>query len=205
VDCDSTDGLDARIADWLPAFPARVHYYKAKPAPYSSPIAKNFAARLSSGDYLFNLDADNFIGDMSSRIRLHGRDEGVCCDVFKIGAYGRIGCARKIFEFVGGYDESFLPAAKHDVDLKARCGIIGYNFINVLPDIHPIPNTKIDTVWNFDSNLSWAQMLAGNTAKMQQNLAARNYRPNTNMTPGEFVHNFEHTVRLTEEFKHVIR
>jgi hypothetical protein len=60
-------------------------------------------------------------------------------------------------------------------------------------------------VWNFDSNLSWDQMLAVNTAKMQQNLAARNYRPNTRMTPGEFVHNFGNTVRLTEEFKNVVR
>jgi len=205
VDCDSSDGLDAFIADEFPVFPAHVHYYRSRPQAYSIPVAKNFAARLSSGDYLFNLDADNFIGDTSAHIRRVGRYDGICCDLFKRGVYGRIGCARKIFEFVGGYDESFLPAAKHDVDLRARCGIIGYNFVNVVPDIGAILNVKEDTVRNFASDLSWEQMHALNTEKMQQNLALRNYCPNQCMTSGEFIYNFDSVVRLTEDFKNAIR
>jgi glycosyltransferase involved in cell wall biosynthesis len=189
----------------MPTVPDRVHYYFASQQAYSIPVAKNFAARLSTGDYVFNLDADNFIGNMSAEINLRGPSAGTCCDTFKKGVYGRIGCARYIFETVRGYDESFLPAAKHDVDLRARCGIIGYNFVNVSPDIDAILNTKEDTIKHTGSDLSWDQMHAINTAKMRHNLSTRTYCPNKRMTPGEFVHNFDNVVRLTKEFKNVIR
>ncbi len=204
VDLDSDDGLPEFIATQLLDCPPRFHYYRASPQPYSIPVAKNFAVRLSAGDYVFNLDADNFIGDMSAKIRTRGHSVGVCCDMFRLGIYGRIGLSRKIFEIVRGYDEAFLPAAKHDVDLRARCGLIGYTFTHVDPDIPAILNAKADTIKNFESVLSWDQMHARNTEQMQKNLELANYCPNKTMTPGDFVHHTGRVIRLTKEFKNVI-
>lgn len=198
VDCNSKDGFYEYMYD-LGSID-RVHYYKTLNYDrYSIPVAKNFAARLSSGRYIFNLDIDNYIGNASHQITDLGLNMGVCCNVFKKGIYGRIGCSKKIFNKVGGYDESFLPAGKHDMDFMARCEILDYKFKHIKCSIPPVLNSKIDTVINSNSEIDWDTMNFLNGKKMNYNITNGIYSPNKKFTSCTFEYNFTKKITLSEE------
>jgi predicted glycosyltransferase involved in capsule biosynthesis len=197
VDCDSTDGLYEHIRALGPI--DRFYYYKALNFySYSIPIAKNFSARLCSGDYIFNLDIDNYIGDSTSQIK-QAKFGGICCNVFKKGIYGRIGCSREIFYKVGGYDESFLPAGKHDTDFMERCKSLNYTFKHVICRDNPILNSKLETTINMDTTLDWKSMNLSNGEKMKYNLDNKIFCPNVKFTSCEFEYNFNQTIKLSED------
>jgi len=198
VDCDSYDDMSDFMNYFIksPKHISRIHYYKTiNFKNYSIPIAKNFAARLSSGDYLFNLDIDNFIGDATESI-IKLAPKGICCNVMKKGVYGRIGCSREMFDKVGGYDESFLPAGKHDTDLKLRCGLIGYEFIDTPYKIEAILNSKEETTKNIESDLDWKTMNFINGKKMKDNISSKNFHPNKEFTKCELIHNFSRYLNI---------
>jgi hypothetical protein len=202
VDCDSKDDLYNYINKLGKI--DRFHYYRTLDyKSYSIPIAKNFAARLSSGDYVFNLDIDNYIANATYNINNIGLNQGVCCNIFKCGIYGRIGCSRKIFNIVGGYDESFLPAAKHDTDFINRCKLIGYEFQNIPCSIYPIVNSKKETIENTNSIFSWKIMNLLNNQKMKYNLRNKIYCPNKKFTNCIFEYNFTKTIKLSKELNNV--
>jgi len=192
VDCDSSDDMSDFMKYFIksPKHINRIHYYRTiNFKNYSIPIAKNFSARLSSGDYLFNLDVDNFIGDATESI-MKLSPKGICCNVLRKGVYGRIGCSREIFDKVGGYDESFMPAGKHDTDLKLRCGLVGYEFVDTPCKIEAILNSKDETTKNIESDLDWKNMNLINNKKMQDNISSKNFHPNKEFTKCELIHNF---------------
>jgi glycosyltransferase involved in cell wall biosynthesis len=196
VDCGSTDGLYEFLKDFGTA--DRLHYYKTLNFhSYSIPIAKNFSARLSSGDYIFNLDIDNYIGDATSQIKEAGFG-GLCCNILKRGIYGRIGCSREIFYKVGGYDESFLPAGKQDTDLMERCKSLNYTFKHVLCSMSPVLNSKLETTINMDTDLDWQTMNLLNDKKMRHNLDNNIFCPNVKFTSCEFEYNFTKIIKLYE-------
>jgi len=178
----------------------RVHYHRTlNYHSYSIPVAKNLAVRLSSGDYVFNLDIDNYIGNATSQIKSLGTKIGVCCDIFKRGVYGRIGCSRKIFNIVGGYDESFLPAGKHDTDFISRCKLINYYFKHIPCMINPISNSKIETTLNTGSDLNWDNMNDLNGEKMKYNIKNKIHCPNKKFTSCDLEYNFTKKITLSEE------
>jgi predicted glycosyltransferase involved in capsule biosynthesis len=198
VDCESCDEMSDFMNYFIksPKYFNRIHYYRTLNFKnYSIPIAKNFPSRLSSGDYLFNLDIDNFIGDATENIMNVG-PKGVCCDVFRKGVYGRIGYSREMFNKVGGYDESFLPAAKHDTDLKLRCEMIGYEFINMPCKIEPILNSKEETTKNIESDVNWKEMNIINSKKMNENISNKNFCPNKEFTKCQLIYNFSNNVNI---------
>jgi predicted glycosyltransferase involved in capsule biosynthesis len=200
MDYGSTDGLYQymRMID----LGKRIHYYRMlNPISYSIPIAKNMAVRLSSGDYVFNLDIDNFIGNATSQIKNLGYRVGVCCNIFKRGVYGRIGCSRRVFNMVGGYDESFYPAGKHDMDFMERCKLINYYFKHTPCMINPILNSKIETVINTDSNMNWETMNTLNEKKMNYNIHNNIYCPNKKFTSCIFEYNFTKRITLSGEIR----
>lgn len=198
VDCDSSDDLYNYIKNI--GHMDRVHYYRTLDYnTYSIPVAKNFSIRLSSGDYVFNLDIDNYIGEATNQIMSVGCDTGICCKVFKKGVYGRIGCSREVFNLVGGNDEYFLPAGKHDTDFMARCNLINYKFQHMLCDVKPILNSKADTIVNMNSNLDWKEMNVLNGEKMKYNIQNNIFCPNQKFTSCELEYNFEKIITLSEE------
>jgi glycosyltransferase involved in cell wall biosynthesis len=204
VDCCSSDGLSFFMNSFIksPQYFNRIHYYRTLNLKnYSIPIAKNFSARISSGDYLFNLDIDNFIGDATENI-INIVPKGICCNILKKGVYGRIGSSREIFKKVGGYDESFLPAGKHDTDLKLRCQLIGYEFIDIPCRIEAILNSKDETIKNTRliwKIFGWKFMNLFNQKKMEYNLKNKIYCPNNNFASCEFEYNFKTKVSLSKE------
>lgn len=197
VDCDSNDGLYEYIKKFGPI--ERFHYYKTLDYnSYSIPVAKNFAIRLSSGSYVFNLDIDNYIGEATNQINYLGSDIGVCCNILRRGVYGRIGCNKSIFNKVGGYDESFLPAGKHDTDFIKRCQLVNYYFKHMPCVVDPILNSKTDTTLNMNCMMDWKTMNSINNDKMQYNLQNQIYCPNKKFTSCILEYNFKTIVNLSE-------
>lgn len=197
VDVNSNDGLKNFIEKNIQT---KINYFECLEfVGYSIPIAKNFAARLSSGDYVFNLDADNFLGSIVDKI-IEKNYIGINCEVTGLGVFGRIGCDKSIFKKVGGYDESFLPAGHHEQDFFSRCRLVNYKFNHINYDELPIQNTKNDTIANTGFNLSWNKMNETNKLKKNNNIKNKIINPNLIHKKCKFMHNFKSMIELKEEF-----
>lgn len=198
VDINSNDGLDSFLSNYINN--DKIQYYKSlTDIKYSIPIAKNFAVRLSSGDYVFNLDVDNFLGSIIDKIQALNYS-GICCLVYRKGLFGRIGCNKEIFKQLGGYDETFLPAGYHETDLMNRSKFINYNYVHVDSDLPSIENDKNDTIKYIESRLSWDQMNNKNLKQSKKNIEKNILNPNQSHSIGSFVHNFDKIVHLTSNF-----
>ena len=147
LDYGSEDGLGQWIKENFSAEIAsgRLRYARYEPAPhFKTSHAKNMAHRLSTGDILCNVDADNFIAPNFSRwlIKAHsGHAHALSCllpitveDLQERrenelkgvkppgfgGGAGRVAINRKTFEKLGGYDESYEGWGFEDMDLMLR-------------------------------------------------------------------------------------
>jgi glycosyltransferase involved in cell wall biosynthesis len=199
VDSKSTDGIEEFIKQNLHLGDNRLHFYQTiDDVPYGQPIYKNFSARLSKGDYLFNLDIDNFI-DISNFDFVPNL---ICCLEYRKGTHGRVGMPRDVFKLVGGYDESFYAAGAHDLDLINRCTAAGFKFIDVRPKISSIPNTKEDTMKNSHNpdNLTWDKMNKLNLDKLKFNIQNNIINPNSQFQICKFINNFKEVATLGSEF-----
>jgi glycosyltransferase involved in cell wall biosynthesis len=154
VDFGSTDGLSQWI--WTNFSNAiqdeKLIFFRVLQAPpWSSPKAKNLAHRLARGDYLFNLDADNFVTksdilalEKAASLNLSSQQ---FAGSFDDGTYGRIGIPRKLFFQLGGYDEALLPMGGQDTDLLNRILLSGNKIGKLpLPSKPAIPNTVQDKI-----------------------------------------------------------
>lgn len=144
VDYGSSDGLSAWI--WgnfrQHIFDGRLVFFEVKnEVSWSSPKAKNLAHRLSRGDYLFNLDVDNFITPEDIALINNTRQTDLPCHqwtgVWGDGSYGRIGMPRNLFFGLGGYDESMLPMAGQDFDLVQRLAAANLPVVVLPPPAKP--------------------------------------------------------------------
>lgn len=197
VDINSTDKLNDFIKPYINN---QIRYYQSmEQLSYSIPIAKNFSVRLSSGDYVFNLDADNYIDNVYNDI-IYNQYIPIRCNEIQKGVFGRIGCLKTIFQQVGGYDESFYQAAYHENDLLNRCLMLGYDFKNIICKKYPIENSKLNTIKNMNTSLTWLEMLQKNTDKAQHNQINQIINPNQYFTQCRFLFNFTDIIKLTNIF-----
>jgi glycosyltransferase involved in cell wall biosynthesis len=198
VDCGSSDNLSEYIEEYLEKY-TFIRYYKAIDVKYSIPIAKNFTVRLSTGNYVFNLDCDNYLDNIIDEI--NATDEGVHCHEYLKGTHGRIGMDKDIFIKLGGYDENFYPAGVHDNDIMIRAKSLNYKFKNI-PSVTPaIQNTKDDTIKDLGYNIDWKDMLKANETIMRYNQQKNIINPNNNIyTPCSFILNLKETIQKTNEF-----
>ena len=197
VDVNSSDGLEHFIKSNL--YEKIKFYQTIENTEYSIPIAKNFSYRLSDGDYIFSLDADNFLGSIIDKI-IEMNYCGVFCDVYRLGVYGRIGCSKNILRQTGGYDESFLPAGHHEQDFMSRCELLGYRFTHVDFECLPIQNDKNDTVKNMSNSMSWSKMNEINLEKKTYNLLNGIVNPNKFHKKCNFTLNFGTSIKLETNF-----
>ena len=128
VDYGSTDGL----SDWIwnnyknHIENKKLVFFEVKnEVRWNVARAKNLAHRLASSDYLFNLDADNFITQDDIQEITKAVESGSHCwqfsqDLRDDGSFGRIGLPAELFKFIGGYDETFLAMGYEDIDLINR-------------------------------------------------------------------------------------
>ena len=202
VDCGSADRLSDYIEEYLEKY-SFVKYYRAIDFKYSIPIAKNFAVRFSTGDYVFNLDCDNYLDNIIDEIK--STDQGVHCHEYLMGTHGRIGMSREVFVKIGGYDENFYPAGVHDNDILLRANYLDYKYKNI-PSISPsVPNSKKDTIENFKDinidDIDWEKMKEYNEIIMKYNEKKKILNPNNNVfTACSFIYNLKDQVEKTNEF-----
>ena len=197
VDCGSTDGLSEYIWEYLEKYNF-IKYYQAIDFKYSIPIAKNFSVRFSTGDYVFNLDCDNYLDNIIDEIK--STKQGIHCHEYLKGTHGRIGMSKEIFIKIGGYDENFYPAGVHDNDIMLRANYLDYKFKHIPSITFPVPNTKKDTVKDF-KNIDWTTMVKYNEIIMRYNEKKKILNPNNNIfTSCSFIFNLKDTVEKTNEF-----
>lgn len=113
--------------------------------------AKNLAHRLASGNYFFNLDADNFVTNNDLQLISKARGLELSCHQwsgnFDDGSFGRIGITSRIFETIGGYDETLLPMGGQDIDILNRIRHLNHKIIKIPPtELDAIKNNKMDKV-----------------------------------------------------------
>lgn len=157
VDYGSTDGL----GEWVwsnfrsQIESGRLRFFEVtNPVHWSSPRAKNLAHRIAAGDYLFNLDADNWIVAQDVALVQKAAELGVPCHqttrvegrpvtaIVGNGTYGRIGMPRELFMDLGGYDESMLPMGGQDFNLLERLRHLGLKIGHLpSPQKAPVQNT----------------------------------------------------------------
>lgn len=153
VDYGSTDGLDDWIWSKYEQFiqDKKLVFFQVKnEVRWNIARAKNLAHRLASGDYLFNLDADNFVLPTDIKLIEKARDLKLNSWQFSgflpDGSFGRIGVPKSVFNDMGGYDEALPPMGGQDVDLLRRLASVHKTARLYPPARSAITNSSYDKV-----------------------------------------------------------
>lgn len=152
IDYGSSDGLSEWVWSNFRGFVESgklVFFEVTSPVQWNVARAKNLAHRLASGNYLFNLDADNFVTALDLVFIKFASDQGIHCHQwsgdFDDGSFGRIGLPRDLFTQIGGYDETLLPMGGQDVDILNRIASLGLRRLNIEPTSRlAIQNSKAE-------------------------------------------------------------
>ena len=167
VDYGSTDGLSEWVWENFRQFIEcrKLIYFEVKgDVRWNVSKAKNLAHRISTGAYLFNLDADNYVSSQDVNCIKPLLELDVASHqwsgVWSDGSFGRIGLPRDLFFRMGGYDESMLPMGGQDIDLLWRLNAMGV-LIKKLPPpkTQAVLNQIIDKVSEIDSSIQDRQSL----------------------------------------------
>lgn len=127
--------------------------------PFAMSLAKNLAHHYATGDFVFNLDIDNYIGDSFSQIQALKENEFIWAINHSnlSGACGRLGVRRDVFLTLGGYDLDLCNVGYDDINLAKRLEKHGLKCRierNVIP---PVPNTREATAEFTKSTLTVAE------------------------------------------------
>ncbi len=182
VDFGNSDGL----SDWvLNSFTDELNsgylaYYYTDELPFwHASIAKNTAHLMASNELVVNLDCDNYTGKFGGKfviqnfiksgfdIILHQFSQN-----YGDGTYGRIGLAKKNFEQLGGYDESFEPMGFQDTDLILRAQKVGLRYKHGYNPKYTsaTKNSTSDKIKYCKSSLSYDEMNQINRLKSLRNI-----------------------------------
>jgi N-terminal domain of galactosyltransferase len=193
VDFNSDDGLKewifANFNQALSEGYLKYFYTDALPKWHGS-IAKNTSHYYASGEFLVNLDGDNYVGKdggkyVQNLLALAG--ENLLLHQFdgnwNAGNYGRIGMHRKYFKLVGGYDESLEPMGHEDMDLINRLVEIGLSYKRCGHENYSmaIRNSREESIQYSASSLSWRSMEIRNARHSRTNVRSGNVIANNGL------------------------
>lgn len=132
LDYNSTDGLEEWVKElqYYIDTGILVYYRTEEPLNYHRTHSRNMAFRLSTGDIVCNLDADNFLGEGFASYILdifnQGDETFFCTPQYsERDVIGRICVRRKHFFTVNGYDETLSGYGLEDIDLYNRLEKVG--------------------------------------------------------------------------------
>lgn len=153
VNYNSEDNMDAILRDYA-GFIRRGHltyYLTREPQYFNFSHAKNLSHILASGDYVVNLDADNFldINGISNVLRTLYQFPEVLIQ----GLGGLIGLKKSHFLSLGGYDEDLQGWGQEDNDLISRARRMGLTHLQPNCLRTRIEHGDIERVENFDPAL----------------------------------------------------
>lgn len=183
LDYDSPDGLEEWVAKHMQKYlhlGVLKYYRSVKPQKYFCRChAKNVVHRLAQGEYLCNLDADNFLS-----YELMDETLSLINDRQRFIAYGKGSCQGRItvhrddFFGVGGYDEDFYGWGMEDKDFIVRVvasfqpKIVDLSHYDLALEHSDLERMKYSET--NDLSLSWQD----NVALYHRNVANRQYVAN---------------------------
>lgn len=133
---NSMDGLDCWVQSEMKEFleSGRLKYYHTRqPVVFDFSHSKNVAFKLASGEIVYNVDADNFIGigfaSHLNKLANENSHKSIFGNGFRF-IEGRIGFFKKEFiELLGGFDESFESFGHEDMDILERAWRLGFKLM----------------------------------------------------------------------------
>lgn len=169
---------------------------------YHSPKAKNIAHRFGTGEFLVNLDCDNYNEEIRNTI-LNLEDKNVIVHLWsKVawnGTFGKIAISKNNFYRLGGYDESLLPIAFQDNDLIKRANAMAIKKIE-----KPLTNkfifNSVEEKIKFTGCSDWEQCNNFNYWKSFENIKENKLVANKEKGWGKanVIVNFNDSVELKE-------
>lgn len=178
---NSQDGLD----EWMKRYQSYIdsgvirYGHETKARYFHASKAKNLAHYLATGEFLVNLDADNFIENSIPEMRRYWREDPWAVlwlwpgSDYSDGTFGRIGLNRAVFVKCGGYDEEFLPIAVQDRDLLSRLAELGYPYRQLTgTGARALRNSTEEKCAFLGSKLSYDEMDSINRTQMLSNIAS---------------------------------
>jgi predicted glycosyltransferase involved in capsule biosynthesis len=197
VNYNSRDGLDRWIrrfkSDMRSGVLRYVHQRTEKF--FHASKAKNLAHFGARGEFVFNLDADNFIGETLPTMReLWSREPERIIHGFsgryKDGSYGRIGMRRRTFLRLGGYDEAMLPMGHQDRDLLSRAAIAGLAIAAIPQKSCPAIRNDIKEKIRYTGMNTYREMSAANSKRLEENVSLKRTMVNVDRKPMQVRINF---------------
>jgi hypothetical protein len=198
---DEVDVWMRQFKPWVDSGVLRYVHEKSETVFHAS-RAKNIAHLAATGEFLFNLDCDNFIGATIPTLRRlwHDNDDAVIHGFSGIsldGTFGRIGISRSRFLALGGYDEEMHAMAYHDVDFINRALVLGMTVICSAAASGPaILNTQQQKMQYCPGTLTWDEMFQQNRELSRQNLRSGTLLANPARTPVNVLLNFNHEIEI---------
>lgn len=128
--------------------------------PFSMPLAKNLAHHFATGEYVFNLDIDNFIGNSYEQIISLQENEYIWAvnQSPNSGLEGRLGMKRSVFEQLRGYDLDLVGAGYDDINLATRLKKQGFKLCVETKVIPAVKNSATDTITFVDTSGSVTEL-----------------------------------------------
>lgn len=181
----------------------KVSYYFFPNAPtFARSHARNLAFRLSTGDIICNVDADNFIGKgfvayvsamlSGQKAFLSGPRDGR-----SLG--GRICVKREDFESTGGFDERFKSYGPEDLDFTKRLALSGLKkkVIQHEKFCGVIPHSDELRVKHHGNDTSLESKHDAYFALMNENISSNNVCPNgSSFGRGKVMKNFSEWIKV---------
>ena len=126
-DPDTVDWVKSELMTYVKSGVVSYYFFPDIPT-FDRSHARNLAFRLSKGDIICNIDADNYVGQgfISYVSAMFDTEKSFLCgprDGRSLG--GRICVTRKDFEAVGGFDERIKSYGPEDLDLTKRLSLSG--------------------------------------------------------------------------------
>lgn len=207
VNYNSHDDMDERLREYA-SFIGSGHltYYRTTDSQYFNHAhAKNLSHFLASGDYVMNLDADNFLDiDGISKI-LRGFYQYPHAVIQGYG--GLIGLKKSHFLSLGGYDEDFQGWGHEDNDLIMRAKGLGLTYLQSDCLKGRIEHGDEERVENFDPALL-EEFEAKDPVGLRKEMNDRNWRLRMLKAQGEGIRANENRMigraRVTKNFSEEI-
>ena len=172
VNYNSMDGLDEWIKDNFVEYIENkklIYFYTIQPKSFHASKSKNLAHRLGNGEWLFNLDTDNFISHTSRKKLKNPKNDYYLWEMrpMRSDTTGRICLRKEHFYKIGGYDETFYPIGYQDMDLIKMLELNSIKCVRnkCNRNCFPIKNSREETIKYTNCELNWKEQCEANTEK----------------------------------------
>lgn len=154
---------------------------------FHASIAKNISHYYSEGEYLYNIDCDNFISNHRDFLNeqilispkgfvLHNSLQDLIEEKLGFeGSFGQICMHRDDFLALSGYNESFMPIGYQDTDILLRSRALNFRYVNIPLKTEPVKHTKTIVYSSPENFFSWGDCLDYNKKLSSYNLSKNSF------------------------------